>query len=116
MGCGSRRISSSGLGRREFEAVFKKGRSSTSGGVVVYILPNHLPVFRLGFAVSRKVGNAVRRNRVRRLLREVCRLNQAWFQPGYDYVLLGMASTGKAEYAALEQAARRALRGPKVKE
>ncbi len=79
----------------------------------MYSLPNSLSVCRLGFAVSRKVGNAVRRNRVRRLLKEVCRHNKPLFKPGFDYVLLGTASTGKAGYAALEQATRQALRAPR---
>jgi ribonuclease P protein component len=45
---------------------------------------------RIGFTVSRQVGNAVERNRVRRRLREVVRLKpETAFAPGYDYVLIG---------------------------
>jgi ribonuclease P protein component len=45
---------------------------------------------RVGFTVSRKVGNAVERNRVRRRLREVVRLSStARMRPGFDYVLIG---------------------------
>lgn len=45
---------------------------------------------RIGFTVSRKVGNAVERNRVRRRLREAVRLSDgARMRPGYDYVLIG---------------------------
>ncbi len=44
---------------------------------------------RIGFTVSRQVGNAVERNRVRRRLREMVRLKPAAFAAGYDYVLIG---------------------------
>lgn len=43
---------------------------------------------RLGFSVSKQIGNAVERNRVRRKLREACRLELAAFAPGFDYVLI----------------------------
>lgn len=73
------------------------------------ILPNQLPVCRIGFAVSRQVGGAVRRNRVRRVLREVSRHHPEWFRPGYDYVLLGRKAVGEEGYGAVARAVRQAL-------
>jgi len=57
---------------------------------------------RIGFTVSRKVGNAVRRNRVKRRLRSVARtvLPQAG-RPGYDYVLIGRRDTAERDFADL---------------
>ncbi|MDI6632094.1 MAG: ribonuclease P protein component [Bacillota bacterium] len=97
------------LGRRRFEEVFRRGRGAAAGGVVVLALPNQLPVYRVGFAVSRQVGSAVRRNRVRRVLREVSRHHPEWFQPGYDYVLLGRKAVGEEGYGAVARAVRQAL-------
>ena len=63
-----------------------------------------LPVVRVGFTVSRKVGNAVVRNRVRRRLREAARLvmpGQA--RPDLDYVLVGRQAALARDFAALRQ-------------
>jgi ribonuclease P protein component len=62
------------------------------------------PPVRVGFTVSRKVGSAVERNRVRRRLREVARIvipDQA--RPDLDYVLVGRQAALKRDFAALRQ-------------
>ena len=70
-----------------------------------------LPAIRVGFTVSRKVGNAVARNRVRRRLREVARLvmpGQA--RPDLDYVLVGRQAALARDFAALRQELLEALK------
>jgi len=54
----------------EFDAVYRRGRSAASRHLVVYAFPSELNDVRLGVAVSRKVGNAVVRNKLKRQLRE----------------------------------------------
>jgi ribonuclease P protein component len=54
----------------EFDAVYRRGRSAASRHLVAYAFPTELDETRLGVAVSRKVGNAVVRNRLKRQLRE----------------------------------------------
>ncbi len=69
------------------------------------------PSVRVGFTVSRKVGNAVARNRVRRRLREVARLvipDQA--RPDLDYVMVGRQAALKRDFAVLRQDLVEALR------
>ena len=62
---------------------------------------DHGPV-RVGFTVSKKVGNAVERNRVRRRLRELVRLaSEDALQPGHDYVLVGRRAALSANFALL---------------
>ena len=74
--------------KKEFEKVFQEGKVIKDGKVVLYVMPNSLGVSRLGLVVSRKVGNAVRRNRVKRLLREVYRLNKHLLNISVDIVAI----------------------------
>jgi ribonuclease P protein component len=72
----------------EFAAVYEARVRESRGPVTVYALPNELAHPRLGMSVNRKVGTAVRRNRIRRLLRESFRLMQHDFPRGYDLVVV----------------------------
>ena len=59
-----------------------------NGLMVLYTRKNRTGTNRVGITVSKKLGHAVVRNRVRRRLREVYRLNEAKFKPGYDIVVV----------------------------
>ncbi len=97
--------------RAEFLRAASSGKKAAIGGVVLQALPrsDDLPV-RLGFTVTKKVGNAVIRNRTRRRLKEAARLLLAK-QPvtGVDLVLIGRDSTRKRNFIALQGDIRRAL-------
>jgi len=72
----------------DFQAVYDRRRSAADGTLVVYARENGLPHSRVGLSVSRKFGAAVRRNRIRRLLREAYRLTRDDLPAGYDFVLI----------------------------
>ncbi len=72
----------------QFKAVYDRKRSASDGVLVVYAAANALPHPRVGLSVSRKVGNAVVRNRWKRLLREAFRLHRHTLPTGLDFILI----------------------------
>ncbi|MDR0561279.1 MAG: ribonuclease P protein component [Spirochaetaceae bacterium] len=74
--------------RDDIRDVFKKGRCAACSGAKLFVMKNDLPLNRIGFTFSRKFGNAVARNRARRLGREAYRRISSGLNPGHDMVLL----------------------------
>jgi ribonuclease P protein component len=72
----------------DFRRVFERRRSASDAWLIVYACPNGLPYSRLGRSVSRKVGQATYRNRLRRLYREAFRLTRSEMPVGLDLVLI----------------------------
>jgi ribonuclease P protein component len=74
---------------RDFDAVYRHGRSVSSRFLVLYWFPQEEPADpRFGFSVPKSVGGAVERNKIKRQLREVWRARLAQVAPGNDYVLI----------------------------
>jgi len=74
--------------RSDFSAVFEDRIKAARGPLIAYARPNNLPHPRLGISISRSVGAAPRRNRIKRLLREAFRLHQHDWPKGYDMVIV----------------------------
>ena len=75
-----------------------------NGMLVLYARPNRLGQNRVGITTGKKLGHAVVRNRARRRLREVYRLNEALFKPGYDIVVVARSRCITADFQKLTKA------------
>lgn len=94
--------------REDFAAVHRRGRSWANALLVVRALPNGLAQTRVGFSISKRVGNAVVRNRIKRRLREAIRALSP--RAGHDLVLIAREPAGAADFQVL-QAGLRSLLG-----
>ena len=94
----------------EFRRLYAKGNSAAAPTLVVYCRKTKRPNNRIGFTVSNKVGNAVTRNRIRRRLREICRLHEPELESGYDIVIVARMRAALADYHRLERELLRAFR------
>jgi len=92
----------------QFDLVFREGKSWAAQPLVMRARPNGLDYSRYGFTVSRRVGKAVVRNRVRRRLREILRPIE--LAPGWDVVFIARVPAADAGYAGLTLAVRGLLR------
>ncbi len=73
----------------DFSLIFQKGKSTANRQFVLYMLAKEEQShFRIGFSVSKKLGNAVTRNRIKRLMREAVRHIGDDLKQNYDYVLI----------------------------
>ena len=73
---------------KEFRCVYDGGQKQVGRYVILWVLPNEYPHFRAGAVASKKVGNAVKRNRAKRRIRELFRQNQHELAPGWDLVVV----------------------------
>lgn len=89
--------------RAEFVQVQNKGKRHRGRSLLLMVYPNDSDKSRIGLTVSRKVGNAVVRNRVRRRLRESIRSNPERFASGQDYVFIARARAATAGSSALHK-------------
>lgn len=88
----------------EFRRIYRRGKSAVSPYMVVYCLKNRAGGSRLGVTVSKKLGHAVVRNRVRRRIRELYRLNRDKMLPGWDIIVVGRGRSAAGDFQKMTAA------------
>lgn len=88
---------------KDFRQAYQKGKSIVNAYLVLYYRKNLRNEYRIGFSVSKKVGKAVIRNRIKRRLREICRLNEKIFPPGLDLIVVARVRVKDASYRIMEK-------------
>ena len=89
---------------RDFQNVYRKGKSYANKYLVMYVLPNQTEMNRLGISVSKKVGNSVIRHHLTRLIRESYRLHEDMFNSGLDIVVIARQTAKEVSYHEIESA------------
>ncbi|MDQ1143389.1 ribonuclease P protein component [Bacillus sp. SORGH_AS 510] len=100
---------------KEFQAAFQKGRSFANRQFVVYALEKaDQDHFRIGLSVSKKIGNAVTRNRIKRYVRQsIFELNEQ-LAPGNDYVIIARKPTAEMDFFEVKKSLTHVLKVGKV--
>ena len=87
----------------EFRRLYNKGKSAVSPYFVIYCRKTGRAESRLGITTGVKLGKAVKRNFVRRRIRELYRTNEVKFLPGFDVVVVARSRAIYGRYADLER-------------
>lgn len=101
---------------RDFRIVYKYGRSIANRQLVLYYLSNkHIDHFRVGISISKKIGHAVVRNRMKRLVKEIIRNERDHLPQGYDYVVIIRKPALDLDYAQLKKSIHHIFNKSKLK-
>ena len=95
---------------KEFQQIFKKGKSFANRQFIVYVLKVEQPEFRLGLSVSKKVGNAVARNRVKRYIRQTFLELKDDLLPNADYIIIARPQAATMDFHESKKSLEHVLR------
>jgi len=89
--------------RAEYDAVYREGRRRSSREFAVFLRANGLELSRFGWSIKKTLGNAVKRNRMRRRIREIIRLHRQEIAPGWDIVIHPRSNVATAKFSSLAE-------------
>ncbi len=93
----------------DFRRIYQRGKSFVSPLLVVYVQKNRTEAVRIGITTSKKIGNAVRRNRARRVIREAFYALPVSVRPGVDLVFVARGRTPYVKSTQVRQQMEKAL-------
>ena len=88
---------------KDFKAIFKEGTSFANRKFVVYQLENQKNHFRVGLSVSKKLGNAVTRNQIKRRIRHILLSVREHLADNVDFVVIARKGVESLDYAEMEK-------------
>jgi len=88
---------------KDFNAIFKRGQSFANRKFVVYMLEKEQKHFRVGISVSKKLGNAVTRNQIKRRIRHILQSVKGSLVEHVDFVVIARKGVETLEYAEMEK-------------
>ena len=88
---------------KDFSAIFKKGESFANRKFVIYRLENNEQHFRVGLSVSKKLGNAVTRNQIKRRIRHILIEHKNQLVENVDFVVIARKGVEILDYAEMEK-------------
>ena len=89
---------------RDFQFIYRNGKSHGNKYLVMYVLPCGTDKNRIGISVSKKVGNSVVRHHLTRLIRESYRLNEKKFVGGLDMIVIARPGAKERNFFEIERA------------
>ncbi len=98
----------------EFKSVYRAGRRWTSPFFTMYIKKNSLGYTRLGVSVSKKVGKSVVRNRIKRQIKEIIRLNYDFIRDGWDIVFVVRPLSVDLQYGKMKREIKNLLKRGRI--
>ena len=96
--------------KSDFSTIYNKGKSVGDRYVVLFYRKNNLPYNRIAYLASKKVGNAVKRNRARRLMKESFRLKKMEIPTGYDLIFIARNTITNRKCAEVKKSLESAFR------
>lgn len=96
--------------KKDFETIFKNAKSIKNNLFILKIIKNDLGINRFGFVVSLKVSKkATARNKIRRRLSEIIKINEKKFKPGTDLVIIALPEIAKKEFFEIKETIEKCL-------
>ena len=95
---------------REFRRIYARGKSYVTPLVVVYVMKNRQKQLRMGITTTKKIGNAVKRSRCRRVIREAFRTVAPELPSGWSFVLVARVKTAFVKSGQVERELRQSLK------
>lgn len=100
---------------KEFQNAFKKGKSFANRQFIIYVLGKpEQEKFRIGLSVSKKVGNSVMRNRIKRCIRQSIFELQDQIKDGHDYVIIARKPAAEMDFHEIKSSLTHVLKVSKV--